>query len=107
MLFWKIQHTTSNIDKTLAKNTDSDVLRVTGKPLSVGSTVAVVVTRGNVAMLHANVDIVLCLVMLVGSDVCAIWPAKRERDISFFLVACVKKLVLLQNRPKYWAGPLM
>ena len=66
MLFWDIPRTTANIDKALAKNTDSDILHVSGEPVSMGSTVEVVVKLGNASMVHADLDIALSLARRQG-----------------------------------------
>ena len=84
VLFWNIPRTTANIDKPLAKNTDSDILRVSGEPFSMGSTVEVVAKRGNAAMVHADLDIVLSSAMFVGWGMCTVWPA-YPHPTQFFL----------------------
>ena len=66
VLFWDIPCTTENIDKTLAKNTDSEILRVSSKPFLMRSTVEVVVKRGNAAMVHADLDMVLSQAIFVS-----------------------------------------
>ena len=55
-LFWDIPHTTTNIEKNVAKNTESDISRVSGEPFSMGSTMVVVAMRVNVSMVHADWD---------------------------------------------------
>jgi hypothetical protein len=76
VLFWDIPHMTMDTNKTLAKNTDSDILCVTGKPFSMGSTVEVVMKCRNAAMVHADLDSVLSVAKFVRWDVCAVCPTK-------------------------------
>jgi hypothetical protein len=66
-----------NIDKLLAKYTDSAFSGVTGKPFSLGSTVEVVVKSGNAAIVHTDLDSVLSSAMFVSWGMCTVWPAKQ------------------------------
>ena len=47
-------HTTTDIDKTAAKTTESDILRGPSNVLSLVSALEAVVVRGNIAMVHAD-----------------------------------------------------
>ena len=91
VLFWDIPRMTANIDELLAKNTDSNISCVSGKPFSVGSTVEIVVKRGNAATVHVDLDIVCSLSMIVSWRMGTVRPAKPHpaqraiRSCSVFL----------------------
>jgi hypothetical protein len=82
-LFSDIPRTTTNIDKPVAKNTKSDILRQSRDAFSLGSTAKVVVMRRNNTMVHVDLDDVLSLAMFVCCGMCAILSAKRRCDNLF------------------------
>jgi hypothetical protein len=53
-LFRNIPRTTANIDKSVAKSTERDISRASVDAFSLESAVDVVMTRGNIAMVHAD-----------------------------------------------------
>ena len=64
-----------------------------------GSTVEVVVKHRKAAMVYADLDIVLSSTLFVGWDVCAVWPAKRERDILVWVFCLREKLLFFETGP--------
>ena len=60
----------TNIDNPVANNTESDISRVSGNAFSLGSNVEVVVMRRHFAMVHADLENMLILVIFsVGERV--------------------------------------
>ena len=72
-----------NIDKPLAKNTHTGILRVSGEPFSMGSATEVIVKHRNAAMVHTDLNIVLSSTVFVSWGMCSVWPAKPHSTQSF------------------------
>ena len=72
----------TNIENPIAKTTDSGISCGPGNAFLLGSTLEVVVMRGNIAMVHADSDGILSSVMFLSVGECAL--SGCQNHIIFF-----------------------